>query len=193
MVVATFRGSDLCEARGEAGNDLRGHAIRTRPSVSFFRWDQLIRILPSRPGPHAGVGALIRHWRTTRRLSQLELALNADVSSRHLSYVETGRSQPGREMVLRLVNWEETAGDLIRHLHNQIAGSPSDERAKDLLAEVLAYPDIPARSPRRGRRNASVSCVSRPGHAARRRVPVDEERDLLESPQPRAPAWWSEA
>jgi hypothetical protein len=44
-----------------------------------------------------------------------------------------------------LVNWEETAGDLIRHLHNQIAASPSDDRAKSLLAEVLAYPGVPAR------------------------------------------------
>jgi hypothetical protein len=44
-----------------------------------------------------------------------------------------------------MVNWEETAGDLIRHLHNQIASSPSDEQAKGLLAEVLAYPGIPER------------------------------------------------
>jgi hypothetical protein len=44
-----------------------------------------------------------------------------------------------------LVNWEETAGDLVRHLHNQIAASPSDERAKALLAEVLAYPGVPSR------------------------------------------------
>jgi transcriptional regulator with XRE-family HTH domain len=193
----------------------------------------------------ADVGSLLRHWRTTRRLSQLELSLDADVSSRHLSYVETGRSQPSPEMVLRLAdaleiplrernslliaagyapryfetglaapemaqmrsaidlilrhqepypafvldrhweirmsneaaprctrfllgedptqsnmmrlvlgpnglrpvmpNWEETAGDLIRDLHNQIAWSPSDERSKELLAEVLAYPGVPAR------------------------------------------------
>jgi hypothetical protein len=39
--------------------------------------------------------------------------------------------------------WEETASDLIRHLHHQIATSPADERAKDLLAEVLAYPGVP--------------------------------------------------
>src|SRR5262249_6671821 len=42
--------------------------------------------------------------RTTRRLSQLGLALAADVSSRHLSYVETGRAQPSREMVDRLAD-----------------------------------------------------------------------------------------
>ncbi len=201
----------------------------------------------SSPGsrPDAEAGALLRHWRTARRLSQLELSLEADISARHLSYVETGRSQPSREMVLRLadaleiplrernallvaagyapryfetglaapemaqvrsaielilrqqepypafvldrqwdvrmsnqaatrcnrfllgaeptesnmmrlvlhpsglrpmmVNWEETAGDLVRHLHNQIAASSWDERAKGLLAEVLAYPGVPAR------------------------------------------------
>jgi hypothetical protein len=43
----------------------------------------------------------------------------------------------------RIANWEEMAGDLIRHLHNQIAASPSDEPLKSLLAEVLAYPGIP--------------------------------------------------
>ena len=43
-----------------------------------------------------------RRWRQHRKLSQLELALAADVSQRHLSWLETGRSQPSREMVLRL-------------------------------------------------------------------------------------------
>ena len=196
------------------------------------------------PPRDAPVGALLRHWRTARRLSQLELALDASVSSRHLSYVETGRSQPSREMILRLadaleiplrernallvaggyapryfetglaapelarmrsaielilkhqepypafvldrhweirlangaaarctrfllgaeptqsnivrqllrpdglrpvlVNWEETARDLIRHLHNQVAATPSDEKSKALLAEVLQYPGVPS-------------------------------------------------
>jgi transcriptional regulator with XRE-family HTH domain len=47
-------------------------------------------------------GILLRRWRAFRRLSQLELALDAEVSTRHLSCVETGRAQPSREMVLRL-------------------------------------------------------------------------------------------
>jgi transcriptional regulator with XRE-family HTH domain len=46
--------------------------------------------------------ALIRHWRTRRGLSQLDLALAADVSSRHVSFLETGRAHPSREMILRL-------------------------------------------------------------------------------------------
>lgn len=52
--------------------------------------------------PRSGAGGLLRHWRTIRHLSQLDLALSAGISSRHLSYVETGRSRPSREMVLRL-------------------------------------------------------------------------------------------
>jgi len=46
--------------------------------------------------------ALLRHWRGRRGLSQLDLATAADVSPRHLSFLETGRANPGREMVLRL-------------------------------------------------------------------------------------------
>jgi transcriptional regulator with XRE-family HTH domain len=194
----------------------------------------------------ASVGALLREWRSTRRLSQLDLALAAEVSARHISYVETGKAQPSREMVTRLadtlemplrernallvaagyaaqypqtalaapelarihraidfilaqqepypafvidrhwdilmanqaaqrvnrfllggrpsphanmlrhvfdpgdlraalVNWEEVAGDLIRHLHNEIAAAPADASARALLDEALAYPDVPQR------------------------------------------------
>ncbi|MEC3914858.1 helix-turn-helix domain-containing protein [Nocardia sp. CDC160] len=48
------------------------------------------------------VGLLLREWRQRRRFSQLDLALAADTSARHVSYVETGRSRPSRAMVLRL-------------------------------------------------------------------------------------------
>ncbi len=47
-------------------------------------------------------GSLIRQWRQRRRLSQLDLAIEADVSARHVSFIETGRSAPSRAMVLRL-------------------------------------------------------------------------------------------
>src|SRR3984885_7532981 len=50
----------------------------------------------------AHAGHLLRQWRQRRRLSQLDLALAADVSSRHLSFVETGRSRPTSDMILRL-------------------------------------------------------------------------------------------
>lgn len=48
------------------------------------------------------VGPLLREWRQRQRLTQLELALDAGVSARHLSFVETGRSKPGRDMLLRI-------------------------------------------------------------------------------------------
>lgn len=196
--------------------------------------------------PQAPVGALLREWRAARRMSQLDLALEAEVSARHLSCVETGKSQPSRELLAKLadvldmplrernalliaagyaprypesalatpamtqvrraieailaqqepypaflmdrrwdilmandaavrmnrflldgrdsphrnmlrhvfdpadlrcalVNWDEVAGDLIRHLHDLVASTPSDAEARALLDEVLAYPNVPAR------------------------------------------------
>jgi transcriptional regulator with XRE-family HTH domain len=50
------------------------------------------------------VGTLLRQWRQRRRLSQLDLSLDAEVSTRHLSYVETGRAAPSREMLMRLAD-----------------------------------------------------------------------------------------
>jgi transcriptional regulator with XRE-family HTH domain len=48
--------------------------------------------------------ALLKYWRGLRGLSQLDLALTADVSTRHVSFLETGRSAPSRDMVLRLAS-----------------------------------------------------------------------------------------
>jgi transcriptional regulator with XRE-family HTH domain len=53
----------------------------------------------------APVGELLRHWRQCRRLSQLDLACEAEISTRHLSFLETGRARPSREMLLRLAEW----------------------------------------------------------------------------------------
>jgi transcriptional regulator with XRE-family HTH domain len=198
------------------------------------------RIAPARETSRAG--ELVREWRTARRLSQLDLALEAGISPRHLSCVETGKSQASRELIVRLAatlelplrernallkaagyaaiypesdltapqlaqvrraidailahqepfpafvldrrwnilmanqaavrvngflldgkpsphsnmirhffdpndlraavaNWEEVAGDLIRHLHNE---ARMDAKARALLDEVLAYPDVPS-------------------------------------------------
>jgi transcriptional regulator with XRE-family HTH domain len=52
--------------------------------------------------PQRPVGALLREWRERRRLSQLELAVQAEISTRHLSFVETGRSRPTPEMIVKL-------------------------------------------------------------------------------------------
>src|SRR3954470_10861789 len=49
-----------------------------------------------------GIGPLLKTWRTKRRLSQLDLALEAGVSARHLSFLETGRSRPSEQMVIHL-------------------------------------------------------------------------------------------
>lgn len=52
----------------------------------------------------ASFGQQIRHWRSQRRLSQLHLATDARISTRHLSFIETGRSRPSRGMVLHLAD-----------------------------------------------------------------------------------------
>src|SRR3954463_247096 len=52
--------------------------------------------------PPRPVGELLREWRQRRRLSQMDLSNEAEVSARHLSFVETGRSKPSRELLLHL-------------------------------------------------------------------------------------------
>jgi transcriptional regulator with XRE-family HTH domain len=46
----------------------------------------------------------VRRWRESRHLSQLDLALEAEVLARHISFLETGRAEPNREMLLTLAN-----------------------------------------------------------------------------------------
>jgi len=57
---------------------------------------------PAAPPEPASFGTILRAWRSRRRMSQLDLAAEADISARHLSFLETGRSKPSRDMVLRL-------------------------------------------------------------------------------------------
>jgi len=77
-------------------------------SAPFRRAIPLIirTVIPASPSvttkPDTSFGVLLRGWRAVRHLSQLDLALDAEISTRHLSCVETGRAQPSREMVLRL-------------------------------------------------------------------------------------------
>lgn len=56
------------------------------------------------PTPVAHVGALLREWRSSRRLSQMDLALDAGLSPRHLSCIETGKAQPSRDILARLAD-----------------------------------------------------------------------------------------
>lgn len=194
---------------------------------------------------HAPIGILLREWRTMRRMSQMGLALEAGISTRHLSFIETGKAQASRGTVSRLagvlgmplrernalalaagfaphysetpllkpeldrmrqaielilkhqepypafvinrrwevilandaavrmnrflmngralrhsnmlhqvfdpedfrpviVNWPEVASRFISLLHEDIVAAPSDPGPRQLLSEILAYPDVPA-------------------------------------------------
>ena len=56
----------------------------------------------TRSAANASLGDLLRDWRRRRRMSQLDLACDADISTKHLSFLETGRSKPSRQMLLHL-------------------------------------------------------------------------------------------
>jgi transcriptional regulator with XRE-family HTH domain len=89
------------------------------------------------PRPESAFGRALRAWRVRRGLSQLALAGDAGVSSRHLSFVETGRAQPSREMVLLLAR----ALDVPLRDRNDLlsaAGYAPVYRATDLDAPALA-------------------------------------------------------
>lgn len=60
------------------------------------------RVIPMDASSAAELGELVRNWRRRRKLSQLELASRAEVSARHLSFIENGRAKPSRDLVLRL-------------------------------------------------------------------------------------------
>ncbi len=100
------------------------------------------------PGPaaNATAGDLLRDWRQRRNLSQLDLATRADVSTRHLSYVETGRSQPTSAMILRLC----------RHL-----GVPLREQNRVLLAGGFApaHPEHRLGDPPMAEANAAIEAI----------------------------------
>ena len=85
----------------------------------------------------AGIGVLLRQWRTQRALSQLDLAVEAGISARHLSFVETGRAQPSREMVLLL---SRTLDVPLRDRNELLvaAGYAPLYRRTDLAAPALA-------------------------------------------------------
>jgi len=99
-------------------------------------------------------GVLLRRWRAVRHLSQLDLALDADISTRHLSCIETGRAQPSRDMVLRLAETLQVplrernalllaAGyaPLYRHTNLDTHETEAARRAVELLmAQLEPYP-----------------------------------------------------
>lgn len=72
------------------------------PGVVVIRHDLGDTRMVTSAATQTPIGSLMRDWRLRRRISQLDLAIEADVSARHLSFIETGRSVPSRAMVLRL-------------------------------------------------------------------------------------------
>jgi transcriptional regulator with XRE-family HTH domain len=96
--------------------------------------------------PRTPVGGLIRQWRQRRRLSQLDLACDAGISTRHLSFVETGRAQPSRDMLL--------------HLSEQL-DVPVRERNVLLVAAGYApiFPERPLEHPALAAARAAVDLV----------------------------------
>ncbi|WP_098013085.1 helix-turn-helix domain-containing protein [Streptomyces sp. sk226] len=105
--------------------------------------------------PDTEVGPLLREWRERRRISQLELALRADSSARHISFVETGRSRPSEDMVLRLAEAldvpvrERNALLVMAGYAPRYAQTPLDAPAMSALREsldrlLIAYEPYPA-------------------------------------------------
>jgi transcriptional regulator with XRE-family HTH domain len=115
------------------------------------------------PGP--GVGDLLRDWRRRRRLSQMDVALDAAVSTRHLSFVETGRSKPSRELVLHLAEHLEV---------------PLRERNALLLAAGYApvYPETPMDADAMGPVRAALDKILA-GHEPYPAVVVDRRWNLV--------------
>lgn len=202
--------------------------------------------MPPAQASHPPIGSLLREWRAARRFSQLDLALETGISTRHLSCVETGKARASRDTVSRLAdalgmplrernallraagfvamhperslatpaldhvrqavdlilahqepypafvisrhwdvlatnaaavrvnellmkgrpgrhtnllhqifdpddfrpviaNWHEVAARFIRHVHDDLVANPTDRRTRELLDEIFAYPDVPAR------------------------------------------------
>jgi transcriptional regulator with XRE-family HTH domain len=111
------------------------------------------------------VGALLRQWRERRRVTQLELALDAGISARHLSFVETGRSKPGREMLLRVLEQLEV---------------PFRERNQLLLAagHAPAYPERSLDDPDLGPVREAVDAILS-GHEPYPAVAVNRVWDVV--------------
>ena len=81
------------------------------------------------------VPALLKQWRAQRALSQLDLALAADVSARHISFLETGRSLPSAEMVLRLA---ATLGVPLRQVNTMLVAAGHDPVYDEGAVEMAA-------------------------------------------------------
>lgn len=104
---------------------------------------------------HPPIGTLMRSWRERRRLSQLDLATEAEISQKHLSFIESGRSAPSREMVLRLAEQLEVplrerntllmAAGFAPVYGDRSLDDPALVRAKAMIERILkAHEPFPA-------------------------------------------------
>ena len=123
-----------------------------------------VAALPRSAAPQP-FGAHLRHWRQHRRLSQQGLAEEAEISTRHLSFVETGRALPSREMVLRLA---------------ERLGVPLRERNAMLVAAGYApmYRERPLEDPGLAPARAAVDLILR-AHEPNPALAVDRHWDLV--------------
>ncbi|MGH8025203.1 MAG: helix-turn-helix domain-containing protein [Pseudoxanthomonas sp.] len=95
------------------------------------------------------LGILLREWRTARRMSQLALAMEAGMSARHLSYLETGKARPSREVVCRLANALEmplrernalmVAGGHAPEFSENALSTPALERMRQAIDLIIAH------------------------------------------------------
>ena len=112
-----------------------------------------------------GLADALRQWRTRRRVSQLELAVRAGTTQRHVSFIESGRSTPGRSMIIRLAESLEV---------------PMRERNELLLAAGFApaYPQTDLDDPRLAPVRTALDRVLH-GHLPYPAVIVDRHGDLV--------------
>ena len=115
--------------------------------------------------PSPSVGDHLRAWRRRRRMSQLACALEAEISQRHLSFVESGRARPSREMLLRLADCLE---------------APLRERNAILLAAGFApvYPERALDAPEMAAARAAVERILK-GHEPFPALAVDRRWTIL--------------
>ncbi|WP_062347369.1 helix-turn-helix domain-containing protein [Herbidospora yilanensis] len=113
------------------------------------------------------VGPLLRGWRENRRLSQLDLSVAADVSTRHISFLETGRARPSREMILRIADCLDL---------------PLRERNRLLLSAGFApvYGETSLSNPRMAAIQAAIRQVLT-GHEPYPAVVVDQRWNLVDA------------
>ncbi len=131
------------------------------------------------------VGDHLREWRQRRRLSQLDLACAADISTKHLSFLETGRSQPSRDMVLHLADRLEiplrdrnillVAAGYAPVFPERPLGDPALGAARKAIDLVLAghepYPALAVDSRRASPTSPNGAPISWPGCAGRSTCP----------------------